>query len=172
MDTLKIDTPKLSKAFVEPLIATIDGGSDLPDSGINDTVDVSVGATEPVLPLGAESETNLPLLEDIVITASALDGSSKTATIASPSAPFVPSLGAWTRPLKTSLPPSTSPLAPIREVGSNLLQELSQVSTVRQKQRQASASQLKPVAMEDDLRFPWAAKMSLGSRNLYRAGIP
>ncbi|CAA7036535.1 unnamed protein product [Microthlaspi erraticum] len=83
-------------------------------------------------------------------------------------APFLK--GAWTKKLDFSLS-STSQQAPqnSREV-QGMWHALCASKTSR-KHGEYHASQ-KPLAMEDDIRFPWPAKMNTESRNLYRASEP
>lgn len=111
----------------DPSYPTLDSPN-LVAVGTADNVEASAGATEPTLTVGVEPETNLAPLADIVTQASALDSSSGAKQIASPPAPFIPSLGASAKPLNIYLPPSPSPLALLREAGSNLLEEISSPS--------------------------------------------
>ncbi|ESQ38279.1 hypothetical protein EUTSA_v10029505mg [Eutrema salsugineum] len=80
--------------------------------------------------------------------------------------------GAWTKKLNLSKA-SSSHLAPrISRADPEIWPSLSASKTGQNQQARAPLVVQKSVAVEDNVRFPWAAKTNLASRNLYRATEP
>ncbi|CAG7875342.1 unnamed protein product, partial [Brassica rapa] len=109
-------------------------------------------------------------------------------------APFVPSMGAWSKPLVLKFPPPSTPPEPSTprsydfqlvqsqienfwpslEEGTNLKQKKSLLKGAPPSLPNLPVSKLPPPDLKEDgsLRFPWAARMNPASRNLFRASRP
>ncbi|KAF3596748.1 hypothetical protein DY000_02026332 [Brassica cretica] len=89
-------------------------------------------------------------------------------------APFVPSMGAWSKPLVLNFPPPSTPPEPSTPHSYDFQLKKSLLKGVPPLLPNLPASKLPPPELKDDgsLRFPLAAKMNPTSKNLFLASRP
>ncbi|KAG2327061.1 hypothetical protein Bca52824_009789 [Brassica carinata] len=114
-------------------------------------------------------------------------------TIEKVPAPFVPSMGAWSKRLVLNLSPPSTPAEPstprsydpqlVQSQIDNFWPSLEEGTNLKQKKclvkgaplsLNLPVAKLPPPELKEDgsLRFPWAARMNPATRNLYRASKP
>ncbi|KAG2247313.1 hypothetical protein Bca52824_086941 [Brassica carinata] len=112
-------------------------------------------------------------------------------TIEKVPAPFVPSMGAWSKRLVLNLSPPSTPAEPstprsydpqlVQSQIDNFWPSLEEGTNLKQKKCLVKGAPLSlnlqpwlPPELKEDgsLRFPWAARMNPATRNLYRASKP